>query len=417
MIDLKHLLKEPEYFKLAAQKRGVEVPIDDILALKEKINQLIKDRDDKRHQLNQGSKTLPTAQEQEQLKQLKAEIKQLDNEIDFNEQKLLELVKLVPNPPSPDVPVGKDENDNVVVREVGERPNFAFEPKDHLALGKLLDLIDTDKAGKVSGSRFFYLKGEAVLLELALIQFVYDTLLPEGFTAMIVPVFIKEKLYAGMGRLSGDQRQERYYLPEDKLYLIGSAEHTIGPYHSDEILEERSLPRRYLGFSTCFRREAGSYGKDVHGILRTHQFDKIEMFSFCLPEKSETEHQWLLALQEKLMQALGLPYRVVAICTGDMGLTDAKQYDIETWLPSQNRYRETHSCSNTTDFQARGINARYRRKNGDVEYLHMLNATAVAISRTLIAIMENYQTKEGSIRVPAVLTKYTHFDMIPIKRK
>lgn len=415
MIDIKQLLRQPEYFKLAAKKRGVEVPIDEIVSLKEKVNLLIKTCDDKRYQLNQASKKKPTQAEQEKLRQLKLEIKNLEDEIGVNEKKLIELVELIPNPPFPDVPVGSDENDNVVIREIGKKPQFDFEPKDHMALAETLDLIDTVKAGDVSGSRFFYLKNEAVLLEFALIQFVYEMLVQEGFVPMIVPVFIKERYYAGMGRLSGDQRQERYYLPEDKLYLIGSAEHTIGPYHADEILEEKELPKHYLGFSTCFRREAGSYGKDVHGILRTHQFDKIEMFSFCLPENSEEEHQWLLGLQEKLMQALGLPYRVVAICTGDMGFTDARQYDLETWFPGQNRYRETHSCSNTTDFQARGINARFRRKNGEIEYLHMLNATAIAMGRTLIAIMENYQTKEGWIKVPEVLTKYTRFKIIKPK--
>jgi seryl-tRNA synthetase len=214
-----------------------------------------------------------------------------------------------------------------------------------------------------------------------------------------------------MGRLNKIQREERYYLPQDDLYLIGSAEHTIGPYFADEIFDEKDLPKRFLGFSTCFRREAGSYGKDVRGILRTHQFDKIEMFSFTLPEKSEEEHQFLLSLQEKIMQALKLPYRVVLICSGDLGFTDYKQYDIETWLPGQNKYRETHSCSNTTDFQTRGINARLRRKNGKIEYLYTLNATALAIGRIIIAILENYQRK-NYIEIPEVLHKYLPFTKI-----
>jgi seryl-tRNA synthetase len=241
-------------------------------------------------------------------------------------------------------------------------------------------------------------------------------LLPYGFIPIIPPYFIKEKYYRGMGRITGADREERYYLEKDELFLIGSAEHTIGPYHAEEILEEDELPKRYLGFSPCFRREAGSYGKDVRGILRTHQFEKIEMFSFTLPEKSEEEHQFLLSLEEKIMQLLKIPYRVMFICTGDMGRTDYKQYDIEAWLPGQGRYRETHSCSNTTDYQARGINARFRRKNGKVEYLHMLNATALAIGRAIIAILENYQRK-NYIEIPDVLVPYLGFEKIEKKIK
>jgi seryl-tRNA synthetase len=318
--------------------------------------------------------------------------------------------------PAPDVPRGKDENDNVILRVWGEIPQFDFNPKDHVDLGKEYDLIDTEKAGLVAGSRFYYLKNEAVLLEIALIKFVFDTLLPYGFIPIIPPYFIKEKYYRGMGRITGADREERYYLEKDELFLIGSAEHTIGPYHAEEILEEDELPKRYLGFSPCFRREAGSYGKDVRGILRTHQFEKIEMFSFTLPEKSEEEHQFLLSLEEKIMQLLKIPYRVMFICTGDMGRTDYKQYDIEAWLPGQERYRETHSCSNTTDYQARGINARFRRKNGKVEYLHMLNATALAIGRAIIAILENYQRK-NYIEIPEVLVPYLGFEKIEKKIK
>ena len=209
-----------------------------------------------------------------------------------------------------------------------------------------------------------------------------------------------------MGRLAPGEEDERYYIPKDDIYLIGSAEHTIGPLHMQEILEEKDLPKRYLGFSTCFRREAGSYGKDVKGILRSHQFDKMEMFSFVVPENSEKEHKFLCSIEEKLIQGLKLPYQVVEICTGDMGFTDAKQYDIETWIPSQKKYRETHSCSNTTDYQARGIDCRYRKKDGKLEYVHMLNATAIAIGRTLIAIIENYQQKDGNVLIPQVLQPY-----------
>jgi seryl-tRNA synthetase len=385
--------------------------IDEIVDLKKRLNSLIKEKDELRSFINKFSKTKPEEKIIKQIKLKKERLKKIEDEIDEFEKNLEEKLSLVPNLKSPDVPLGKDENDNVVLRIWGEIPKFDFPPKDHVELGKIYDLIDIERAGKVAGSRFYYLKNSAVLLEFALINFAYDLLLKEGFIPIIPPVFIKEKYYRGMGRLNSLEKNERYYLPQDDLYLVGSAEHTIGPYFANEILEEKDLPKRFLGFSTCFRREAGSYGKDVRGILRTHQFDKVEMFSFTLPEESEKEHEFLLSMQEKIMQELKLPYRVVLICSGDLGFTDYKQYDIETWLPSQNKYRETHSCSNTTDFQARGINARVRRKNGKIEYLHMLNATAIAIGRTIIAILENYQRKDY-IEVPEVLRKYLKFDII-----
>jgi seryl-tRNA synthetase len=418
MIDIKDLLKNPEKYKNALKDRGYEdlSIIDEIIEIKNRINLLIKKRDDLRAFINKISETKPDEETIKILREKKEEIKKIEDELDSLQKILDEKLDLIPNVPAPDVPRGKDENDNVVLRVWGEIPQFDFNPKDHVDLGKEYDLIDTEKAGLVAGSRFYYLKNEAVLLEIALIKFVFDTLLPYGFIPIIPPYFIKEKYYRGMGRITGADREERYYLEKDELFLIGSAEHTIGPYHAEEILEEDELPKRYLGFSPCFRREAGSYGKDVRGILRTHQFEKIEMFSFTLPEKSEEEHQFLLSLEEKIMQLLKIPYRVMFICTGDMGRTDYKQYDIEAWLPGQGRYRETHSCSNTTDYQARGINARFRRKNGKVEYLHMLNATALAIGRAIIAILENYQRK-NYIEIPEVLVPYLGFEKIEKKIK
>jgi seryl-tRNA synthetase len=412
MIDVKDLLKEPEKYKRNMRERNLDPSlIDEIVDLKKRLNSLIKEKDEIRSFINKFSKTKPEEKIIKQIKIKKEKLKKVEDEIEKLEKNLEEKLSLVPNLKSPDVPLGKDESENVVLRTWGEIPKFDFPPKDHVELGEIYDLIDTQRAGKVAGSRFYYLKNSAVLLEFALINFAYDLLLKEGFIPIIPPVFIKEEYYRGMGRLNSLQREERYYLPQDDLYLVGSAEHTIGPYFADEILDEKDLPKRFLGFSTCFRREAGSYGKDVRGILRTHQFDKVEMFSFTLPEESEKEHEFLLSMQEKIMQELKLPYRVVFLCSGDMGFTDYKQYDIETWLPGQNKYRETHSCSNTTDFQARGINARVRRKNGKIEYLHMLNATAIAIGRIIIAILENYQRKDY-IEVPEVLRKYLKFDII-----
>ncbi|MCL5257663.1 MAG: serine--tRNA ligase [Patescibacteria group bacterium] len=414
MIDIKLLLKQPADYKIGARRRGLNLDdqIDQVVDLKTKLDGLIQKKDERRHQLKLESETKPSEETIVKLRRLKDEIKKDEAEIDLIEKEIEKLVELIPNPPSADTPIGASDKDNLILREVGRPPKFDFQPKDHFELGRSLDLIDTEKASEIAGSRFYYLKNEAVLLELALISFVFDFLVKTGFKPMLVPDMIKEKYYAGMGRLAGDQKEERYYLAKDELYLIGSAEHTLGPYHANEILEEKDLPKRYVGFSACFRREAGSYGKDVKGILRVHQFDKVEMFSFAAAVQSENEHRFLLGLQEKIVQALELPYRVVQICAGDIGFTDARAYDIETWLPGQNRYRETHSCSNTTDFQARGINVRVRGKDNKLEPAHLLNATGIALARTIIAILENYQTKEGWIRIPTVLRKYLGLEVI-----
>lgn len=418
MIDLKDLLQNPNKYHQGLKSRGWQETsiIDEVINLKKKINYLIEKRNNLRAFINKYSKNKPDEKTISLIRDKKKTLVQIEEEIKNLEKILENKLDLIPNLPASDVPLGKDENDNVVLRTWGDIPQFDFKPSDHVELGKRYDLIDMDKAGEISGSRFYYLKNEAVLLEIALIKFVFDMITPYGFIPIIPPYFIKEKYYRGMGRITGIDREERYYLEKDDLFLIGSAEHTIGPYHANEILEENELPKRYLGFSPCFRREAGSYGKDVKGIIRTHQFEKIEMFSFTFPERSEEEHQFLLSLEEKILQSLGLPYRVVFICTGDMGRTDYKQYDIEVWIPSQNRYRETHSCSNTTDYQARGIGARFRRKNGRVEYLHMLNATALAIGRAIVGILENYQKKDY-ILIPEVLVPYLGFERIENKYK
>lgn len=416
MIDIKILRNNPEIIKKSLINRNLNQNIvDDFLAVDEEWRNLVKKIDD----LKSRQKQLTKERDIEESKKIKEEIKNLEdilNEIDHKRNAILETI---PNIPFEDVLVGKDESDNKVIKEVGQKPNFDFEPKDYLEIAENLNLIDVKKAAEVSGSRFGYLKNEAVLLEFGLVKLAFDILIQEGFMPVVPPVLIKPEIYKKMGRLAGDQKEERYYLQKDDLYLVGSAEHTLGPLHLNEIFEEKDLPKRYVGFSTCFRREAGSYGKDTRGILRVHQFDKVEMFSFSKPENSEEEHKYLLSLQEKLMSALNLPYRIVEICTGDMGFTDARQFDVETWLPAQlNKegkkgvYRETHSCSNTTDFQARGINARLRRKDGSLEFVHMLNATGFAIGRILIAIIENYQTKDGKIIVPKALRDYVRKEII-----
>ena len=410
MLDINFIREHPEEVKKGVQKKNVDPQlVDDFLGVDEEWRRVSSELDEARSGQNELSEQLANGKDEvllKQAKELKTKAAELEKQKDSLDAQRMEILNRLPNIPFEDVTVGEHEGENTSVREEGKKPEFDFEVKDYLTIAEELGVIDVKKSAKVSGSRFGYLLGDLVLMEFALVKFVFDTLIPEGFQPVVPPVMIKEKPYEGMGRLAADQKEERYYLEKDELYLVGSAEHTVGPYHMGDVLEEKSLPRRYAAFSTCFRREAGSYGQDTKGILRVHQFDKAEMFSFTHPEKSEEELQFLLSMQERMLQALELPYEVVEICTGDMGWTDARQYDLNTWFPSQGKYRETHSCSNTTDFQSRGINARYRTKEGKPDFVHMLNATGFAIGRTLIAIIENYQTKDGKVGVPKVLQEY-----------
>ncbi len=404
MLDINLIRQNPERVKKGIAAKNINPKlVDDFLALDEEWRKLTKEIDDLRAAQNK----LSDERKIEEAKEIKGKIQSLEEDLKKLEFKKNEILMKLPNLALDDVPVGKDESENVVIREVEKKTKFSFEPKDYLELTQKLGLIDVERAAKVSGSRFGYLKNQAALLEFALVKLAMDTAITEGFIPVVPPVMIKSKMMEGMGYIDRREDQdETYFLEKDDLYLIGTSEQSIGPMHADEIFEEEELPKRYIGFSTCFRREAGSYGKDTKGILRVHQFDKVEMFSFCEPEKSKEEHKLLLKIEEKLMQALNLPYHVLRICTGDLGAPAAAKFDIEVWLPSENRYRETHSTSNCTDFQARRLNIKYRGKDGKLNYVHTLNATAFAIGRIIIAIIENYQQKDGSILVPEVLQEY-----------
>lgn len=410
MIDVQFLReKADEAKKVLARKKVDAKLVDKFLRVDQNWRTKRAGLDTLQAEQRTVSKSLASGRNEELLSKaqiLKDRIAEITETLADVEHKRSALLEQFPNPPFPDVPEGPNESGNRVLREVGEKPKFDFRAKDYLQLAEGLGIIDVKRAANVVGSRFGYLMGGAALLEFALVKLAMDTLMEHGFTPVVPPVFIRPEVFMGMGRLASDQKEERYYLPKDDLYLVGSAEHTLGPIHMGETLEEGTLPRRYVGFSTCFRREAGSYGKDTKGILRVHQFDKVEMFSFADPASSEKEHQFLVDRQEELMQKLELPYRVVEICTGDMGWTDARQFDIETWFPATEEYRETQSASNTTDFQSRGMNVKMKRKDGEKVLVHMLNATGFAIGRTLIAIIENYQTKAGTIRVPKALQVY-----------
>jgi len=413
MLDINFVRENPEVVKKACKNKNVRLSVELVLDLDKEKRQIITEIETLKAEQNKisrgGKGNLVIV---EQAKEIKAKIKEIEPKLEKVETELKDLLLQLPNIPFDDVPVGEDDSKNVIVRQVNKPTKFGFEPKDYMELGQALDLIDTERAGKVAGSRFGYIKGDLVLLEFALINLVMDTVKKEGFVPVLPPVMLKNQMARGTVYFEAGDEQEAYYLPADDMYLAGTSEQTLAAMHADEVLNEKDLPKRYVGFSTCFRREAGSYGKDTKGILRVHQFDKLEMFIYSKIEDSKKEHELLLSIEEKLMKELGLPYQVINICTGDLGRPAAKKYDIETWLPSEGKYRETHSTSNCTDFQARRLNIRYKDKDNKMQFVHTLNGTAFAIGRILIMIIENYQQKDGSIQVPDVLQKYCGFKTI-----
>jgi seryl-tRNA synthetase len=422
MLDIKFIRENPKKVKEGCLKKGIKVDIDRLLEVDKKLRETLQALEDMRAQKNKANKEIQRAKDKKEKDKIILKMRELDKNSDRLNKNLKELneefnnlILQIPNLPFGDVPVGRDERDNVVLRKVGEKPKFDFKFKNYLEIAENLDLIDVKRAAKVAGTRFGYIKREAVLLEFALINLAFDTLIREGFIPVLPPVMLKPEMARGMGYLEQTDKEEAYFLPQDNLYLVGTSEQSVGAMHSGELFKEEELPQRYVGFSTCFRREAGSYGKDTKGILRVHQFDKVEMFSFCRPGDSQKEHQFLLEMEERLMQALKIPYQVVNICTGDLGRPAAAKYDIEAWLPSENRYRETHSTSNCTDFQARRLNIRYRDlKTKKLEFVHTVNGTAFS-QRPILAIIENCQQKDGSVLVPKVLQKYTGFKKIPYR--
>ena len=404
MLDINFIRQNLEKVKEGAKDKGYEVNFEKLLKVDDERRKLISETDKLRAERNKLGK-----EDKERGRKIKDSLQKLEPKLKKIEAEFKELMYLVPNLPAQDVKIGKDERENEIVKKVGK---IVIEKgKDHLELGKKLDLVDTEASAIASGSRFYYLKNEAVLLEFALINFVFDLLAKEGFKPIIPPLMLKNEVARETGYYEkGDD--DSFYLKDVPLVLIGTSEHSILAYHKNQILAENELPKRYLGFSTCFRREAGSYGKDVKGIFRVHQFDKIEMVSFVKPEESIKEHQYFLSLEEKIMKALEIPYQVVRMCTGDLGRPAADKIDIESWMPGQARYRETHSTSNCTDFQARRLNIKYRDSKNQTNFVHTINGTAVAIGRILIAILENGQQKDGSVKIPEVLQKYIGFNKI-----
>ncbi len=409
MIDINFIRENPEKVKKGvAAKQADPKLVDQVLELDEKRKELIQKTETLRQKRNEIAKLKKPSDEG---KKIKDELQQIEPELKKAEEELKKILFELPNPPADDVKTGNDESENEVIKKWGEPTKFDFTPKDHLELGEILGIIDVPRAAKVSGTRFYYLKGAGVILEFALIQYALKTLAKEGFTPVVPPVLIKKESMQGMGYLEHGGEENMYVLDGDGLVLVGTSEQSMGPMHTDEVLDDKKLPLRYMGFSSCFRREAGAYGKDTRGIFRVHQFDKVEMFSFTKPEESDKEHEFLLSLEKNFFQALKIPYQVVKMCSGDLGAPAARKYDIEAWLPGQEKYREVTSTSTCTDFQARRLNIKF--KNGEkTDFVHMLNGTAFAIGRTIVAILENYQQKDGSVLIPEVLQPYVGFDKI-----
>lgn len=419
MLDIKFIRENPQLVKEKSKQKGYEVDVDKLLKVDEDRRKLIEEVD----KLRSDRKKAADARDEKKGQAIKSALKDKENKLEKLHEEFYFLIREVPNMPLGDVPIGKDESENKPIKNWGEPKDFDFTVKDYHELGESLGIIDTETAAKVTGSRFGYVKGELALLQFALLRFALDILTSEKeiqkisknahvkpFIPVIPPVMIKPSVFDQMGRL--EPKEERYYIEKDNLYLIGSAEHTLGPLHMESTIDQKDFPMRYVGYSTAFRREAGTYGKDTRGIFRVHQFDKLEIESFTLPEDSLKEQDFIISIQEYLMQQLEIPYQLIMICTGDMGGPDARQVDINAWFPAQKQYRETHTSDLMTDYQARRLNTRFRKKDGKTGFVHMNDATVFA-GRTLLAIIENYQQKDGSILVPQVLHKYTGFKNIP----
>jgi seryl-tRNA synthetase len=414
MLDIKFIRENPDLIKKASIAKGVDINTEDLLKKDEtfrKISQEVQKLREERNAFNQTIKGKPDASQIEKGKQIKEKVDEGEKQLQDAEKSVREILLTIPNPAKDDVKVGKDESENEVVKKYKEPTKFNFTPKDHLALGEALDIIDVTRAAKVSGARFAYLKGDGVLLELALVQYALELLVKEGFIPVLPPVLIKRETMEGLGYMENGGEEDMFHLKDDDLVLVGTAEQSLVPIHKDEVLQKKDLPRRYVGYSPSFRREAGSYGKDTRGILRVHQFNKVEMVSFVPDGEDDKEHDYLLSLEEKFFQALDIPYQLVKMCTGDLGFPAARKYDIEAWMPGQNKYREVTSVSTVTDFQSRRLNIKYQ--DGDQKkFVHVLNGTAFAMSRTPIAILENYQQEDGSVVIPEVLRKYMGKDVI-----
>jgi seryl-tRNA synthetase len=411
MIDLKSLRADPERFRSSlGRKRFRSEDLDKVLEADAQVRRLKTEIEELRATRNSASRRIPQVQGEEkallldEMKKVSARLKAAEPDLRQQDEALHAALLAIPNPPHADAPDGAGDEANVVLRQVGTPATPAFEILDHLDLGELRGWIDMKRAAKVSGARFAFLMGELVNLEFALVRFALDRLAAEGFKPVVPPILVREAAMYGTGFFPAD-RNEIYKIEEEDAYLIGTSEVALAAMHMDEVLPVDDLPLRYAGFSTCLRREAGTYGKDTRGIFRVHQFDKVEMFSFCAAQDSDAEHEKILAVEEDILSSLEIPYRVVNVCTGDLGAPAARKFDLEAWMPGQGAYREVTSCSNCTDYQARRLSARHKSAEGTA-LVHTLNGTAIAVGRTIIALLENHQQEDRSIHIPDALRPY-----------
>lgn len=425
MIDLKELKARRDEIAQNIRVRNMSVDIDAIIELQEKRSALMQEVENLRAQRNENAQKMKGKLDSQartaliaEGKSLKESIASVEEQLNAIDKAFSEQARTIPNYAHPDAPVGKEDKDNTAIKFVGDIPHFTFKAKDHVQLGESLDLIDFDTATRVSGPKFYYLKREAVILQMALERYAMDIVIKHGFTPFITPDIAKEEILSGIGFNPRGEESNIYTIEGTGACLVGTAEITLGGYYADQILEREQLPIKMAGLSHCFRREAGGAGQYSKGLYRVHQFSKLEMFIYCLPEQSDAYHQQLLAIEEEIFSGLGLAYRVVDTCTGDLGAPAYRKFDIEAWMPGRGEngeYGEVTSTSNCTDYQARSLSIRYRDENGKNQFVHMLNGTAIALSRAMVAILENYQTEDGSVLIPQSLVPYTGFTKIEAK--
>lgn len=417
MIDIKLIREKRSELEKQLAKKGFKANFDHLLEIDNERLKLISEVDELRSKRNSAAQE----RDVEKGREIKEILEKKEHALSAIEDELQREQYKIPNPPLPNVPEG-DESKNVVIKQVGKPKKFDFSPKDHIEISENLDIIDIPRAAKVSGSRFAYLKGDGVMLELSILQYALKKLTARGYEPIFPPALIKQEMTQGLGYWQ-EGGNENYYLVKDydlsgeentdlSLYLVGTGEHSVVPMHSKEVFSDKDLPKKYVAFSPCFRRESGSYGKDTRGIIRVHQFDKIEMIAFVRPEDDEEIREEMQELVEEMMRELDLPFQVVRLATLDLGFPSAETTDIETWIPSQEKYRETHSISTTTDFQAKRFNIKYEKKDGSKGFVHILNGTAFAIGRILVALIENNQRQDGSVEIPKALREYFSKDTL-----
>jgi seryl-tRNA synthetase len=423
MLDLKYIREHADEIKANCKNRLAKVDIDKLLKLDESRRKMETELGDLRAKRNSGSKAKPSPEDIMAMKELGEKIKQLEGDMEPVKKEARELLMAIPNLTHPDVVVSENEDDNPVLDTYKEPTKFDFTPLDHVQLAEQLDLIDFDRATKVSGAKFYYLKNELALMEFALIQYALEKVISRGFTPFITPDLARRDVLEGLGFNPRGESTQIYNIENSDLSLIGTAEITMGGYHKDEHLNEIELPKKYVAVSHCFRTEAGAYSKFSKGIFRVHQFTKIEMFQYVMPENSENAHKELLSIEREIFEGLGIPFRVIDHCTADLGGPAIRTYDLEAWMPGKpgindelGNWAEITSTSNCTDYQARGLNIKYKAKNGKTDFIHMLNGTAIAVPRALIAILENYQQADGSVAIPEVLRKYLPGNISIIKK-